>query len=47
VESQSLQQKEKQREKIKGKENFKSQNFESCACLSQNVFKRDSSGKNG
>ena len=56
VEGESLQQKEKEWDKKKGKKNSKvekpkavgqSQNFDSCACLSQKVLKRDSSGKNG
>jgi len=42
VEGQSLQQRQKKRRKRKGK----SQNFDFSACPSQNVVKRDASGKN-
>ena len=53
LEGQSLQQKGKKRRKRKGKKNSKnrkalrrrSQNFSLCACPSQNVIKRDASGK--
>ena len=49
VEGQSLQQKETKRRKRKGKKKNQKikKPFDFCACLSENVVKRDASGKKG